>query len=152
MCTSTKSKGLSLILLTLNIVITFHAFPTRSCGLFSTKYKIGVVNDIPKKSYERNIPQMIKVHCASKDVELGYRDLASENAFYWDVCLSDFWGSTMFFCHFWWENNEASFEVFNWDIAKDCWPKYDCLWGITDSVLSLRTRLSILSRIHLWNE
>ncbi|KAL6552179.1 hypothetical protein OROGR_008333 [Orobanche gracilis] len=152
MCTSTTTKGgLSSILLTLIIVITFHAFPAfGGCGLFSKKYKIGISNIMPRIS--EGHPRIFKVHCASGDVELGYRELASENSFYWDVCLSDFWGETLFFCHFWYKDNEAVFDVFNWDISKDCFPKYDCLWEVNEVILALRTDDLIVRRIHLWGD
>lgn len=57
----------------------------------------------------------------------------------------------MFFCHFWWETNEAKFEVFNWDISADC-PNNDCLWQVWDWAITLRTSYITTRWIRKWND
>lgn len=59
------------------------------------------------------IPQgTLRVHCASKDDDLGYHDLSNGQEFMWTFS-DNIWGTTLFFCHFWWGDKDKSFDVYN---------------------------------------
>ncbi|KAL7105780.1 hypothetical protein ACP275_07G066800 [Erythranthe tilingii] len=71
------------------------------------------------KIYNR-MPQgtpALTVHCASKDDDLGYRTLYTGQDFNWSF-RTNFWGTTLFFCRFWWGRKTIAFDVFNADWEK----------------------------------
>ncbi|GFP97189.1 hypothetical protein PHJA_001863000 [Phtheirospermum japonicum] len=78
----------------------------------------------------------MKIHCASADVEVGYHNLTRSEDFYWYTCMN-LWKTTMFFCHFWWGNKDAAFEVYNDKITASCGKQRGCLWIARAPGLSL---------------
>ncbi|KAF3623592.1 putative glutamate receptor 3.6-like [Capsicum annuum] len=74
--------------------------------LFSEKFEVHVINKLPPGS-----PQL-KLHCASKDNDLGYHDPTIDGDFNWSFCSALF-GRTLYFCHFWWNSKDKAFDVFN---------------------------------------
>uniref|UniRef100_A0A3Q7I863 S-protein homolog n=1 Tax=Solanum lycopersicum TaxID=4081 RepID=A0A3Q7I863_SOLLC len=68
------------------------------------KPSFDIHNDLPK-----NTPRL-KFHCASGDDDLGYHYPAIGSDFHWSFCATP---STLFFCHFWWNGKDLSFDVFN---------------------------------------
>ncbi|GER25020.1 plant self-incompatibility protein S1 family [Striga asiatica] len=50
--------------------------------------------------------------CQSKDNDLGYHTLNFRQKYHWEFKLN-FWGSTLFFCHFYWNGKQQVFDVFN---------------------------------------
>ncbi|KAM3397096.1 hypothetical protein P3S68_000608 [Capsicum galapagoense] len=77
----------------------------KKCFLFKD-YQVHVINKLPPNS-----PQL-KIHCASKDDDLGDRYPKVGEDFNWSFCARVV-GQTLFFCHFWWDSKEKSFDVFN---------------------------------------
>ncbi|KAG5588385.1 hypothetical protein H5410_048819 [Solanum commersonii] len=61
-------------------------------------------NDLPQ-----NTPQL-KFHCASGDDDLGYHYPAIGSDFHWSFCATP---ATLFFCHFWWNEKDLAFDVYN---------------------------------------
>ncbi|GFP79621.1 hypothetical protein PHJA_000105600 [Phtheirospermum japonicum] len=128
-------RPLYLIALTFNIVvITFQAFHIKGCSEFSPgEYILRIHNRIFVYP-ETNIP--LKVHCASKDREIGYHTVSQSKDIFWGLCMN-IWRSTMYFCHFWWGNKEAAFEVFNNKIARKCSGDLFCLWVVRADGIAL---------------
>ncbi|KAM3198836.1 hypothetical protein P3L10_034425 [Capsicum annuum] len=73
---------------------------------FSSRYTVHIINKL--RSHSPNL----KIHCASKDDDLGYHTLSINQDFNWSFCESIF-SRTLFFCHFWWGSKEKAFDVFN---------------------------------------
>uniref|UniRef100_A0A0V0H514 S-protein homolog n=1 Tax=Solanum chacoense TaxID=4108 RepID=A0A0V0H514_SOLCH len=111
-----KSPFLLLIILFINIL---HLKSVNS-------FQVQVVNNIDPTKFPFN---SIKIHCASKDNDMGFHDLSPNNKFEWSF-KEKYFANTMFFCHFWWGLKERAFEVFN--VFQGC---------IRDSPLSPRTLL-----------
>ncbi|KAK1435383.1 hypothetical protein QVD17_01144 [Tagetes erecta] len=66
------------------------------------------------------INDSVSFRCQSKDDDLGYRVFRSPDLEYeWSFC-KNFSGSTLFFCHFWWQKVEQRFDVFNGSMAQWC--------------------------------
>ncbi|KAL7145205.1 hypothetical protein ABFS83_07G065000 [Erythranthe nasuta] len=66
------------------------------------------------KIYNR-MPQgtpALTVHCASKDDDFGNRSLSTGQDFNWSF-RTNFWGTTLFFCRFWWGRKTIAFDVFD---------------------------------------
>lgn len=77
----------------------------KKCYL-SEEYQVHVINKLPSN------PPQLKIHCASKNDDLGYHDLAINDDFNWSFCNAVF-SQTLFFCHFWWSSKQKAFDVFN---------------------------------------
>ncbi|OIT04436.1 hypothetical protein A4A49_65234, partial [Nicotiana attenuata] len=77
----------------------------RKC-IFSSKYVVHIINKLPSRSSK------LEIHCASKDNDLGYHNLTTNQDFNWSFCET-FLNKTLFFCHFWWGLKEKKFDVFN---------------------------------------
>ncbi|GFP79618.1 hypothetical protein PHJA_000105300 [Phtheirospermum japonicum] len=90
---------------------------------FGGEYSVSIENRIFVYP-ETNIP--LKIHCASKETELWFYNVSQSKNAYWDVCMN-IWRTTMFFCHFWWGDKQAVFEVFNYKISETCQTNH-CLW------------------------
>ncbi|KAK6778088.1 hypothetical protein RDI58_024806 [Solanum bulbocastanum] len=70
------------------------------------RYHVKIIDDLPSDS-----PQL-KFHCASKEDDFGERWLSSTQDFTWTFC-GQFFNRTLYFCHFWWDSKENTFDVFN---------------------------------------
>uniref|UniRef100_A0A1U7VD36 S-protein homolog n=1 Tax=Nicotiana sylvestris TaxID=4096 RepID=A0A1U7VD36_NICSY len=90
---------------------------------FATTQTVYIIDAL---SYDISKP--LTVRCQSKDDDLGnktfnarYKVLHPNEEFSFSFRRKVLIGSTLYFCHFWWENKDKSFEVFNNHIAeKDC--------------------------------
>ncbi|KAL8048447.1 hypothetical protein ABFX02_07G066600 [Erythranthe guttata] len=54
----------------------------------------------------------LTVHCGSKDDDFGNRTFYTGQDFNWSF-RTNFWGSTLFFCRFWWDQKTTAFDVFD---------------------------------------
>ncbi|KAI5655989.1 hypothetical protein M9H77_24782 [Catharanthus roseus] len=88
------------------------------------KYTVHVISNLPSNRYP------LRIHCASGDDDLGYHNLSVNQDFNWSFRMN-FRGTTLFFCHFWWKNEDKAFEVFNHDISiNTC--RSNCYWLVRD--------------------
>ncbi|KAL7109688.1 hypothetical protein ACP275_06G190400 [Erythranthe tilingii] len=99
----TMIKLLLIVFLSLEINILRNKF-AEGCFL-SPKRTVHIVSNLPINSSK------LKVHCWSKDDELGYHLLDTAQEFKWSFCGS-FWGDTLFACHFWWGSKDRALDVF----------------------------------------
>lgn len=70
------------------------------------KFEVRVLNDI---NSTKSPP--LRIHCASGDDDLGNHTLYYLQNFHWQFRIN-FWLTTRFFCHFWWDNKQRVFDVF----------------------------------------
>ncbi|GER25021.1 plant self-incompatibility protein S1 family [Striga asiatica] len=54
----------------------------------------------------------LSFRCQSKDNDLGYKTLNFRQYYHWEFQVN-FWGSTLFFCHFYWNGKQQVFDAFN---------------------------------------
>lgn len=73
----------------------------------SAKVEVFIINGLPSS---------MTIRCQSKDDDLGFRELAPSLSpgFNWRFNTVVF-GHTLFFCHFWWGQNDTSFDSYNDD-------------------------------------
>lgn len=70
----------------------------------------------------------IRVHCQSKDDDLGFHTLLPGEEFHWRF-RENFWATTLYFCHFWWGSKDANFIVFDQNLSVKCNnPSHQCCW------------------------
>ncbi|KAG5588394.1 hypothetical protein H5410_048828 [Solanum commersonii] len=72
---------------------------------FLPKYSVHVLNNLPP-----DFTDSLQIHCASGDDDLGHKILKVGDDFRWGFCA---WTWTLYFCHFWWDNKNLMFDVFN---------------------------------------
>ncbi|TMW94065.1 hypothetical protein EJD97_010786 [Solanum chilense] len=73
---------------------------------FTEKYEVHIINKLPPNS-----PQL-KIHCASKNDDFGDHYPVVDEDFNWSFC-SKLFGDTLYFCHFWLDSKDKTFDVFN---------------------------------------
>ncbi|KAL9140406.1 hypothetical protein ABFS82_14G035400 [Erythranthe guttata] len=103
------------ISLLLIFVISFYLVHTIEAFHFTKKYEVGVSDDLPANS------NSLVVHCASKDDDLGRRTISHGQSFNWSF-HSNFFQSTLYFCHFWWgPHKQRAFVVYDdtWEELHD---------------------------------
>ncbi|KAK2979999.1 hypothetical protein RJ640_020025 [Escallonia rubra] len=70
----------------------------------------------PKNEFQVNvvngISDNILIRCQSKDNDLGFHTLHVGDDFSWHF-QTNLIGGTLFFCHFWWNSKDKSFNVFD---------------------------------------
>ncbi|KAI5678532.1 hypothetical protein M9H77_09482 [Catharanthus roseus] len=88
------------------LIVSFCTFQTTQLvsGQLGYIFHIHVANQLPVGS------NPLLVHCQSKDNDIGYHTLNVNDEFQWHFTQSL---RTLFFCHFWWDNKQAIFDVFN---------------------------------------
>lgn len=58
-----------------------------------------------------NAPKLL-LRCRSKDNDLGYHNLPVNQLYTWSF-LENFWGTTLFWCNFWWNGKYVGFHAFD---------------------------------------
>lgn len=108
------------VLCSLIITTSIVSHTTSSPEDFWPKVTYYVVNDIP---------EAVDVHCASGDDDIGYHNLQPNQFIHWSF-RENFWGTTLFFCHFWWGSKDRAFDVYPVpdDIAES--QKYITVWVV----------------------
>lgn len=109
----------------------FLFFSITNGGLFNVKTHVIIRNGLLEKS------AILKVHCKSKEDDLGDHFLKSGGPDFRFKFVSNPWpfGFTLFFCHFYWYQKDAVFDVYNLSISPDCKDKNQlqrCYWLARD--------------------
>ena len=95
-----STKSLFINILTLSLV----------CSACLCKIHVDISNHLPVGS------PPLTVRCQSGDDDLGYHELYPNQPSYTWAFRPDWWlGTTLFFCHFWWDGKDAVFDVYNED-------------------------------------
>ncbi|PWA71191.1 plant self-incompatibility protein S1 family [Artemisia annua] len=103
-------KRLFFIVFILLVLSCFNS--SNACSIFVTEFTVYIKSTI--------VGEDVTLRCQSKDDDFGYHVLNSSKVDYdWSFC-QNFWGSTLYFCHFWRPNYEQVFDVFNNTIVKHC--------------------------------
>lgn len=95
----------SITIILLLLLLVFPLGLIRGCFLHQ-RYQVQIIDDLPSDA-----PQL-KLHCASEDDDFGIKFLSSTQNFTWSFC-ENFWGTTLYHCHFWWSSKDREFDVFN---------------------------------------
>ncbi|KAF3629170.1 putative abscisic acid receptor PYL2-like, partial [Capsicum annuum] len=109
---------------------SFHLI---EAALPHTIYVVSIIDNLKDSS----VP--LKIHCQSKNNDLGYHDLLYNQSFEFRF-KEQFFHRTLFFCHFWWNAKQNVFDVFN--DANRCIKKgpsrtHTCIWSVNLDGFSL---------------
>ncbi|GFP98292.1 hypothetical protein PHJA_001973100 [Phtheirospermum japonicum] len=99
------------------------ALEKRRC-IFTYEYAVHVINKLPPNSAP------LKLHCASKDDDLGNHTLPINQDYNWSFCNNIIY-DTLFFCRLRWESKEKAFDVFESKWRSKCDTLY-CYWMAKD--------------------
>ena len=129
MLISTTSKSI-FVLVIFSSIFVFH-----TSAQFNPTHHVHIVNFLPN---------IVKVHCFSGDDELGYHDLKTNQDFQWSFKTTLF-RDTKFYSHFWWENKQAGFAVFDSNIAGNYCDQFGyhlCYWEVKHDAFYIAGRLN----------
>ncbi|KAL3649783.1 hypothetical protein CASFOL_006186 [Castilleja foliolosa] len=100
----------------------------RRC-FFTPKFDVDIANKLPSNSAP------LKLHCASKNNDLGYHILPINDQFNINFCRN-VGMSTLFFCHLWWGSKDLGFRAFDRKTMGFCdEDKGICYWEVRDDGL-----------------
>ncbi|GFP92703.1 hypothetical protein PHJA_001414500 [Phtheirospermum japonicum] len=97
-------KYLLQILILSTIIFQTTAFSDKRICFFSIRIHVYIVNQFPANS------PPLQLHCASGNNDLGHHLLLPGQEYTFNFCINF---KTLFFCHFWWNEKDLAFEVFN---------------------------------------
>ena len=103
-CHTNKSFCLVFVLLLFNISCTICQSDKIH---FTQGVSVHIINGLPSNNNPLNF------RCQSKDDDLGYHTLLVGEEYYWEFHLNFFIPNTLFFCHFYWQSKDKSFDVFD---------------------------------------
>ena len=137
-----------LSILVISLFIVHHAMLVSACAFKEDIFHVHVANNLPQNSAP------LTVRCQSKDTDIGYHTLNVSQEIQWHFCTT--WFSTLYFCHFWWNNREAVFDVYNLTYIKPkCHNhipgqgKNTCYWIVRDDGFYLRDEFTF-DRLNIW--
>ncbi|KAG5524858.1 hypothetical protein RHGRI_031507 [Rhododendron griersonianum] len=95
------------------------AFQNAKICLGCYKVTVHIINAIPDQATS------LTFRCQSKDDDLGNHTTKYREEFYWRF-VPNAWGSTLFFCHFYWGSKQRVFAVYDRKIEDFCgrWELY----------------------------
>ena len=117
------------------IIASFCLIQSPKVQAWGQKYLVIIKNNIPG-------PLPLSIHCYSKDDDIGFHVLNNGNDFRFHFGVN-FWGTTKFWCDFWWNSKHTSFDVFNSHVADDyCGNNLGnkCFWSATPSGFSIANK------------
>ncbi|KAI3458905.1 hypothetical protein Pfo_015568 [Paulownia fortunei] len=112
-------------------------------GCFLTlKHDVHIKNYLPPNSAP------LKLHCASKNDDLGYHTLYTNQEFHWSFC-ENFFPNTLFFCHLWWGSKDKAFDSFKESTTK---PSSQSYWiAMSDGIYFFDNSYLPVVKKYDWN-
>ncbi|KAL7184248.1 hypothetical protein ACSBR2_026407 [Camellia fascicularis] len=118
------------------------------CWWFQQVIVVHIINSLPAND------DHLQVRCQSKDDDLGMHTLTNGQEFNWKFHLN-FQGSTLFFCHFYWDTKDISFDVYNRHIYPSCGTLeshvLNCYWSVRSDGFYLSDDNYSWKMINKWN-
>ncbi|KAK9280100.1 hypothetical protein L1049_013785 [Liquidambar formosana] len=114
------------------VALSFRQYSQVS-GLLLSKVRVTLINQLESE-------QSLTLHCRSKDDDLGRHVIPFMHAYEWKFYVN-FWGTTLFWCNFWWRDADGtlidgSFKIYEYERDEDiCFNM--CVWGIHENGLLL---------------
>ncbi|KAL7209791.1 hypothetical protein ACSBR1_031370 [Camellia fascicularis] len=108
------------------------------------RFEVHITSQVP------NTPGPLKIHCQSKDDDLGVHFLNFGQEFYWRF-RENFTKTTLFFCRFQWNSKDTSFNVFfrnMVDYCKEPREPWLCFWQVKPDGFYIGD--TTLTKLHSW--
>lgn len=113
------------------LALCFAPIYSKAFSLFPKVHLI-IGNALP------NNTNALTVHCKSSDDDLGTHTLWVNEKIQWEF-RENVWGSTLYFCNFWWSGREKSFAVFDRELNQNFCSTY-CPWLVKEDGFYLHIR------------
>ncbi|KAK9671942.1 hypothetical protein RND81_12G065500 [Saponaria officinalis] len=107
-----KHKGI--ILLFILALLQTNFSPTIAYLYFGMKYYVYIDNKIT--TYKNTVG----IRCQSGDEDIGFKYLKDNDDKYNFNFRLNFWGTTLYFCHFYWGRSDFSYVVFDMGSYEEC--------------------------------
>ncbi|CAB4278131.1 unnamed protein product [Prunus armeniaca] len=110
-----------------------------------TKDYVRIVNNLNN--------QQLQYQCKSKDDDFGLRSLPPNGEYEWGFRVN-LWGSTLYFCNFWYLDNHAVFDVFRdtIDFLYECGGAH-CIWKAKeDGIYLFHIQTKEDKKMHDWEK
>ncbi|XVF38084.1 hypothetical protein REPUB_Repub20aG0067400 [Reevesia pubescens] len=119
--------------------------------LLFIKCHIHIYNDLPSDLPPNPETPSLYLHCKSKDKDLGAKAMLQHQDYTWDSRINYF-RTTLFFCHVWWEGKQTYFESFHALRDEHRCRKYhnSCLWSVRDDGVYFSNNNSTWSNEYPW--
>ncbi|KAL6504089.1 hypothetical protein OROGR_026012 [Orobanche gracilis] len=123
-----------ILLLLFIVVVTLVNISSQASAhkcIFTPRAHIHIINrlDDPKSP-------PLKLHCASKNDDLGFHTLSFTQEFTWTFC-ENFLPTTLFFCHLWWGSKQIMFDAFKQESVESL-PLQFYWYAMTDGIYMSR--------------
>ncbi|KAL7229843.1 hypothetical protein ACSBR2_008405 [Camellia fascicularis] len=110
---------------------------------------VHIINSLPANS------KPLLARCQSRDDDFGMHTLTNGQEFYWRFYIN-FFGSTLFFCHFYWDTKDVSQVVFDNRIFENyCQTPHthddNCYWSVRSDGFYLSDDNSTWSKQYDWS-
>ncbi|XP_047342814.1 S-protein homolog 3-like [Impatiens glandulifera] len=141
-------QNILLLSITVNLLFQFSSSEAKENEIEESKFslvsEIHIISEV----------NTLKVRCKSKDDDLGNRTLTQGNEFMWKF-KENAYGTTLFFCHFYWNAKEARFNVFDGAVKDNCsmrkfLPNYHCFWKVTDNAFYISKNNMKYTLLYTW--
>lgn len=115
----------------LNVSKTLSA---QKLSRYSSKGEVHIMNGIQNSTAPIN---PLWFRCQDKHTDFGKRSLNTNGEFSWNFTIN-FFQTTLYFCHFYWQSKQAIFDVFSSSVSADCGYRIEnhdhiCFWIATPS-------------------
>ena len=133
------------------VIVTCHLLCTQmlceqQAFQFFRSVEVHIISGVP------NTPKPLRFRCQSKDDDLGEHTLNTGQEFNWKFS-PNILGTTLFFCHFYWNSKDRSFAVYDdrlRDLCSDSF-KSQCYWvAKPDGFYLSKDNKSIGRKINNW--
>ncbi|PSS35712.1 Pumilio like [Actinidia chinensis var. chinensis] len=120
---------LSLVIVGFHLVCAsddLNHVPNISGSLWDATNTVHIISRVP------NNPTPLQVRCQSRDNDFGMHTLYNGQEFHW-AFTENFFGTTLYFCHFYWGSEDKSFAVYDTRLSHHCPPLAEsnysnCYW------------------------
>ena len=126
---------LSLVILGFHLVCAsdgVNRVPNSPSLWWTTKYTVHIISRLPTVTdYSKNTPPLT-VWCQSKNDDLGIHTIYQDQEINWSFKPNLFL-TTLFFCHFYWADDDTSFTVYDNRLSGHCKfmaNSFNCFWEV----------------------
>ncbi|KAL3338013.1 hypothetical protein AABB24_030268, partial [Solanum stoloniferum] len=143
----TKKSTMNLIkYLSILFITLYISASTVDC--FVNHWEVHIISALPNN----DIP--LWYHCASGDEDFGYHILKVGEDFHFDFEVNYPRMTTLYFCHFWWGENNIRMDVFSKDLFNICSnigdEIHNCYWKVQKDGFFAGPDPGNLELMHTW--
>lgn len=130
------------LILCVSIFPEMKLVAAKTC-IFTHAFSVHVVN---------KLPDPLKLHCQSKDDNLGNLIIKTSNEYSWSFC-NHLFDKTLFSCQLWWGDKDVAFKAFTSGSSDYNCIEGKCTWEArTDGIYASVRYLPTFKKMYDWNK